>query len=459
MNSNQTQHISLGELAGRIQSTIESNLSADQWITAEISECKVNYSGHCYLELVERASNEPVPRAVCRGVIWARSYKIIAAYFKSQTGAELSSGMQVLVKCSVTYHPVYGLSLVISDIDPTYTLGQVERQKQMTIQRLTDEGVYDMNRQFVLPSVVQRVAVVSSEAAAGFQDFCKEIDRSRFAFEVELFAAVMQGAQAAESICEALERIEASEHDYDAVVIIRGGGSQNDLECFNDYRIALAITEMSYAVLTGIGHDKDVAVADLVANMMFKTPTAVATTMVEWGETLWQRLERASGAIETYARTVLTGESARIENLTLMLQQNSHEIAHRAEIGMRELHNALRQSLGQYTLRRTARLEWLAGQVTTIPQRVLAQQNARTEMLVERLSTSTTARLTNEARRIQMLAMGVESQNPRRILRRGYAIVRGGIRSVKELHQGDEITIELQDGLVETIVKRCQKNP
>ena len=269
-------HISLSELQALIKRGIDNAHPLPYWVTAEISELKVNYSGHCYIELVEKGGANHVPKAKASAVIWRSGYPMIASYFQGATGQVLAAGLKVLVKVVVSYHELYGLSLQITDIDPTYTLGDMERQRQETIRRLRQDGVFDMNRELPLPAAIQRIAVISSRNAAGYQDFMKEISSSPYGFEITLFDAFMQGAEAEESIVRALGEAADRADGFDALVLIRGGGSQSDLGCFNSYRLCCYLAQFPLPVIAGIGHDKDQSVADLVAAVSLKTPTAVA---------------------------------------------------------------------------------------------------------------------------------------------------------------------------------------
>lgn len=247
-------------------------------MTAEISELKVNYSGHCYLELVEKGGANHVPKAKISAVIWRSTYGMIASYFGAATGGQtLCAGLKVLVKALVSYHELYGLSLQITDIDPSYTLGDMELPSAgRRSEQLQRDGVFDMNRELPMPAVVQRLAVVSSRNAAGYQDFMKELSSGPYRFEVTLFDAFMQGAESEESIVRALETVADALDDFDAVVLIRGGGSQSDLGSFDSYRLCCHLAQFPLPVIAGIGHDKDRSVADLVAAVSLKTPTAVA---------------------------------------------------------------------------------------------------------------------------------------------------------------------------------------
>ena len=258
-------HITLSQLQRLVKETLHERFALPVWVSAEISEIKVNYSGHCYLELVEKGGDNGVPLAQSRAVIWRTAYPRIAGYFEAETGQRLAAGIKILAKVAVNYHELYGFSLQITDIDPTYTLGDMERQRQITIAQLQQEGVWDMNREAPMPVVVQRVAVVSSANAAGYQDFRKELAKSPYRFDVTLFDAFMQGAAAEESIVAALCAVAERMDEFDAVVLIRGGGSASDLNCFNAYRLCAHVAQFPLPILTGIGHDKDTSVADMVA--------------------------------------------------------------------------------------------------------------------------------------------------------------------------------------------------
>ena len=275
------RHITLRELQRLVRQTLDERFALPLWVSAEISEIKVNYSGHCYLELVEKGGDNGVPTAQARAVIWRSNYPRIAGYFEAETGQRLEAGIRILARVLVNYHELYGFSLQITDIDPSYSLGDMERQRQMTIAQLQRDGVWEMNREQPMPPIVQRVAVVSSANAAGYQDFCKELGKSPYRFHLTLFDAFMQGAAAEESIIGALCSVAERLGEFDAVVLIRGGGSRSDLNCFNAYRLCAHVAQFPLPVITGIGHDKDTSVADMVAHTALKTPTAVAGWLVE----------------------------------------------------------------------------------------------------------------------------------------------------------------------------------
>ena len=404
----ESQHITLRELQRRVKSVLEGQFALPLWVSAEISDLKVNYSGHCYLELVEKAEkggDNGVPTAQARAVIWKSHFPRIAAYFEAETGQRLAPGLKILAKVLVSYHELYGFSLQITDVDPSFTLGDLERQRQQTIAQLQQDGVWEMNRGVALPTVVQRVAVVSSAQAAGYQDFCKELAKSPYRFEVELFDAFMQGEAAEGSIIDALCRVADRLEEFDAVVIIRGGGSRSDLNCFNAYRLCSYVAQFPLPVITGIGHDKDTSVADMVAHTALKTPTAVAGWLVE----------RMSG-IEGW-----------LDNAALQLHDG-----------------VLRLTRAQQL-----RLEEMAGDLRHLPVGLIRQRRLELEGRSEAFRQAVGAFIRQEQQRIVTSAELIESRSPKRILRMGFAVVRGqgrAVRSIAEVTAGQRMEVEVADG-------------
>ena len=413
------KHITLSQLQQRIKIVIEQGLPLPLWVVAEIAECKVNYSGHCYLELVEkteatdnRATNS-VPKAQARAVIWRSQYAMLSAYFESQTGSRLAAGMKILAKVTVSFHELYGLSLQITDLDPSFTLGEVERQKQLTIKSLQADGVWDCNREVELPTLVQRLAVVSSASAAGYRDFCQELQRSSYAFRHTLFEAVMQGAAAEESICAALSVIAEREEEFDTVIIIRGGGSTSDLSCFNSYRICSYVAQFPLAVITGIGHDKDVSVADMVAHTPLKTPTAVAAWLDERMALLEGKIDEAAQLVTDAARAKTSAEQLRIER-------------------------------------------W-AGLIRELAKQMCERNHSRLTLLHEQLHSAAERTIERESSHLRLAVELVEAHNPQQILRRGFAVVRRSgkaMTNIEGVKCGEQIEIELIDGTLQAEVKK-----
>lgn len=277
------EKMTLLDLQERIKRGIEGAVPSVVWITAEIGELNSHYSGHCYLDLIDYKQGSRGVVAKARGVIWGSTFRALKPYFETVAGVALAKGLNVLVKVQVNFSPIYGLALNILDIDPSYTVGELELKRQQTIARLKEEGCMDMNSQLQLPALPRRIAVVSSRTAAGYRDFVKQLQDNEggFRFAVELFQAQMQGEEAPASVVAALEHIALREDEFDVAVIIRGGGAAMDLVCFDDYNLAVNIAQFPLPVITGIGHDHDFHIADMVAHTWLKTPTAVADFLIE----------------------------------------------------------------------------------------------------------------------------------------------------------------------------------
>lgn len=321
---NAIQHITLSQLQGRISIALADALPLPVWVCAEVADLKINASGHCYIELIEKNEKTGVTEAQARATIWRSQVASTIGRFERETGQRLTKGMKILFKATVQHHAVYGMSLQIQQIDALHTIGDMERRRQQTIEQLQKEGVWDMNRSQPMPLVVQRVAVISSATAAGYRDFMKELERSAYRIETELFEATMQGEKCDESIVAALYAVAGRAEEFDAVAIIRGGGSTSDLECYNSYLLAFAVTQFPLPVLTGIGHDKDTSVTDMVAHTPLKTPTAVAA----WIDL---RATDFDGALEYCAISLRDICRQATHTAALRLEQFSQEVRHLAE--------------------------------------------------------------------------------------------------------------------------------
>ena len=404
-------HLTLSQLQKLVKATLDEAFALPVWVSAEIAEIKINYSGHCYLELVEKGGDNGVPLSQARAVIWRTAYARIAGYFEAETGQRLAAGIRILARVMISYHELYGFSLNILDIDPTFTLGDMERQRQITIERLQREGVWDINRENPLPQVVQRIAIVSSRQAAGYQDFCKELGKSPYAFSLTLFDAFMQGAGAEDSIVAALDAVADRMDDFDAVVLIRGGGSASDLNCFNAYRLCAHVAQFPLPVVTGIGHDKDTSVADMVAHTALKTPTAVAGWLVG-------RMSETEGWLDCAA---------------LQLHDMTKAAMHASEVRLERLSGEVRRLSGELLTRQTLRLEHFTGLLPDAARDFLARQGVR---------------LGNAA---ELIA----GRSPERILRLGFAVLRAGGRAVTSagsVAEGEQVEIEVSDGKIDATV-------
>jgi len=278
-----TEKLSLTELQLIIRDSLYLSLPQMFWIIAEISEISVNSSGHCYLELIEKHPDEKNVSARIKGIIWSSRYSFIKSFFENITGEYLKSGLKILVKAKVEYHELYGLSLIISDIDPAFTIGEMAIKRQLVIKMLEQEGVFSMNKEIDFPLLPQKIVIISSKSAAGYSDFINQLNGNSFGyvFYTALIETPMQGTETEQGVISALDKIAVNSTLFDLVVIIRGGGSQTDLSWFDSYNIAYHVTQFPLPVITGIGHEKDMSVTDMVANKSLKTPTAVADFIID----------------------------------------------------------------------------------------------------------------------------------------------------------------------------------
>lgn len=430
-------HITLLELQSLIKRELERALPLTYWVAAEVSELKVNYSGHCYMQLVEKGGKKELAQAQASAVAWRSSWGAISSYFRTATGSDIAPGMKLLLRVAVGYHELYGLSLVISDIDPAYTLGDVEAQRQRTIQQLQDEGVFGMNRELPMPAFVQRVAVVSSRNAAGYQDFMHEIEASAYRFEVTLFDAFMQGEAAVDSIIAALDAVADDPERFDAVVVIRGGGSQSDLACFNNYRLCAHLAQFPLPVITGIGHDKDRSVADMVAAVELKTPTAVAAYLVELMAVEEEYLAAMHDRIVQYA-------SGRVEA--------EKQVVVRFSVDLLRVTAWMTRSMER-------RLDGLGAEVVHRQQAVLVRRRGRLEGLQTLLRERSGRAAEVQAGRLKLLASRLDGHDPQRIIALGFALVRAGGRTLKnsrDVEPGQRLEITLASGMIVANVEKTE---
>jgi exodeoxyribonuclease VII large subunit len=340
----QKSSIRLSDIQQRIKQTLESALTGSYWITAEINELKTNTAGHCYIELIEKDADTNALTAKANAIIWAYSFRLLKPYFETSTGCALAAGIRVLVKAAVQYHPLYGLSLLISDIDPAYTVGELEMLRRKTIARLREDGVFDMNRETLFPLLPQRIAVISSEQAAGYQDFMNHLHHNEYnyAFRTQLFPSLVQGTTAAQSIIANLSLINEQREAFDVVVIIRGGGSAADLACFDEYELAAHVAQFPLPVLTGIGHEKDESVVDLVAHTALKTPTAVADFLIDCVAEQENRLLELEDSMKNIVRQQIQAEQSRLENIVNRQKMAVRLCFQRAHFRLQVLEQAIR---------------------------------------------------------------------------------------------------------------------
>jgi len=428
-------HLTLYELNNLVRSSIDHTFKVAYWLLAELSEVSERHR-HCYVEFVQKDEHSGNLLAKARGQIWANRWAFIAPYFLRTTGRNLSVGMQVLVQVQVTFHELYGYSLNVLDIDPVYTLGDIARRRQEILRTLHDEGIDTMNKDLPLPMLLQRIAIISSPTAAGYEDFCIQLHSNPFslAFQTQLFPAVMQGNEVEQSVIHALDAIAECQELWDAVVIIRGGGASSDLSGFDTLELAENVAQFPLPIITGIGHERDDTVIDLVAHTRVKTPTAAATFIVnhqkqqaDWVETLADRLSTA--AIQT-----VTQKTDEIRLLTTRLP---------AAVFMRQGREA-------------ARLDRLAHVLQHTALQYIAARRGQVDLESHALRSALSAFLQTQHTHLQLAQHALEAADPIRILRLGYSITRlhgKALKDTRSLSSGDILETQLADGTILSKVK------
>lgn len=429
------RHLTLYELNGMVRQAIDRMLPDAYWVEAELSEVRES-RGHCYIELVQKdpAGNTPVARASAK--CWRQTWAVAQPYFERITGQTLHPGMKVLLKVYAQFHEAFGFSWIITDIDPQYTLGDMARKRQEIIRQLKAEGVFDLNRELALPLFAQRIAVISSATAAGYGDFCNQLADNAygFSFTTRLFAAQMQGEQVENSIVTALNTIFRHWEDYDCVVIIRGGGATSDMSGFDSLMLAENVANFPLPVITGIGHDRDECILDMVAHTRVKTPTAAAAFLIAHLQQVAERIAAAEQKIVNTVRARMEREQLRLESLSSHLPVLFTVVKTRQEA-----------RIGRAEERMTAAV---ARQLTDERHR-LDQQAAAIRPILERI-------LTAERHRLEMLQQRTQTLDPQRLLQRGYSITLKDGRAVRDpqaLKPGDSIETRVEKGIIQSIIQ------
>jgi exodeoxyribonuclease VII large subunit len=427
------------------------------WVVAEINELQVNSAGHCFMELIEKAPQGGQITAKARANIWAYHFKMLSPYFETMTRRRLAAGLKVMLQVSVEFHELFGMSLQVTDINPTFTVGDLAMQRQAVIRQLMDEGVFDMNRELELPDLPQRIAVISSETAAGYGDFIDQLHRnpSGYAFRHTLFQAIVQGNEAETSIIRALEQVFERGDEFDAVTLIRGGGSQSDLSCFNSYRVASCLAQFPLPVITGIGHDRDETIADLVACIPLKTPTAVAEFLVNRAMTLDGSLQELARQLVAATEYAISRPAARWQQLSQRLQTIMHSYVRIQDREIHVLQLRLTKAVQALLLQKKQEQKQLAVHLQIATGKFLQQQNAGIPALHTRLGKFANMVLSHNKGRIAWLEDKMRLLDPVNLLRRGYSITLANgktVRSAQTLEKGQYIETILYDGKLESIV-------
>ena len=383
----------------------------EYWVEAELSECRES-RGHCYMELIQKDEQTATPVAKASAKCWANKWLAIRPYFERTTGQALHAGMKVLLQVYPQFHEAYGFSWIVNDIDPTYTIGDMARKRQEIIKKLKDEGVFDLQKELQLPLFCQHIAVISSQTAAGYGDFCNQLADNPygFQFETQLFPAIMQGEGVEQSIIDALERIYNT--DFDCVVIIRGGGATSDMSGFDTLALAENVANFPIPIITGIGHDRDESILDMVSHTRVKTPTAAAALLIDHLKVVLDTLIDSQNRITRYTQQRLT---------------------------------ALKSQL--------ATIQELIPRIFPV---IKAQQEAKLNTIEQKLPLLASQRLTTEHHRLELINEKLKALDPTLLLARGYSITLHNGKAVKDattLHEGDEIETRLAKGKITSVVK------
>lgn len=443
----------LYNLSLSLQSCVKTNFPGSVWVIAEISSLGENgASGHCYLELVDLDPDTHRQRAKMRATIWARSVARVFQTFRSATGVDLQAGLTVQVLATLEYSPVFGFSLNITDIDGTYTAGEMAVKRRQTLAQLAKDGVMEMNRSLERPSLPRRIAVISSPTAAGYEDFMKQISgaKERFSLQIGLFEAVMQGEQAPLSIVDALGLILASEREWDVVVIIRGGGAKLDLACFDDYTLASHVAQFPLPVYAGIGHERDSSVVDIVANATLKTPTATAEFIKSFFVEREQALLDAVQFLAQGVRTALDGNRVALRQVS----DNVYVGAKRhLAVRMVEVLSIARQfAVGSEGILQLCgqELQGVYGRLEQGFERMLEKSITGVQRAAESLAMGVFQRLGECREALGVMSERLTQQRPDSILERGYVRVeRDGGRAIGrsvEVRSGEEVRLRWKDG-------------
>lgn len=452
------QAISLYELNNLIRGVLEDTLPETFWIRAETSDVRVNQNGHCYLEFIEKDNKGRTLIAKARGMIWSNTFFMLKAYFEKATNQTFGSGIKVLVQVSVEFHELYGFSLTVHDIDPSYTLGDQALNRAAILKQLEEEGVLNMNKELELPVPVSRIAIISSPTAAGYEDFLEQLNNNAygFVFYAKLFPAIMQGDRTEESIISALERIYEYLDCFDVVVIIRGGGATSDLSSFDSYLLAASCAQFPLPIITGIGHERDDTVLDIVAHTRAKTPTAVAEFLISNMAEIALELDDTTQSIVSLVTQRLQEEAVRLsvfETKNSFILKNWYKEQNTI---LSSAKNVLSRNLLRTDKENKSKLAVLESVLIKESQQIIKDSQNHFFSIENSLKRITQQSFKNETIRLNAFEKHLALASPENILKKGYTLtMKAGkvIKQSKALKKGDEVAIVFSDGEIKSIVE------
>ncbi len=426
--------LTLYELNQLVRETLQIEMPDEYWVEAELSEVR-EVRGHCYMELIQKDLFNHTPIARASAKCWKNTWMKIGPKFEHVTRQPLHVGLQVLLKVRADFHEAYGFSWIISDIDPTFTLGDMAKKRQEIIRQLKEEGVYDLQKELQLPLFAQRIAVISSENAAGYGDFCNQLANNddNLKFYIRLFPAIMQGEQVEQSIISALNQINERLDDFDVVVIIRGGGATADLSGFDTLSLAENVANFPLPIITGIGHERDESVLDMISHTRVKTPTAAASFLIEHLSHVYERVENCRSEISHLVSRRMEVEKMRLEKLAEKIPVLFSLVKSRQEMFLEKCNSRIVYAVREILTTQTYRLEQLNMKFAPLKDHVF----------------------TRERHRLELLSHRIEALDPALLLKRGYSItLHNGmsVRNPDELCNGDEIETRVEKGKVKSVV-------
>ncbi|MCD7848272.1 MAG: exodeoxyribonuclease VII large subunit [Parabacteroides sp.] len=431
------QELSLLELNNRVKGAVLNAFPETCWVRAEMSDVRTNAaSGHCYLEFIEKNPVTGQLVAKARGSIWAKTFRMLKPYFEMETGQRFASGLKVLVKVSIEFHELYGYNLTVLDIDPAYTVGDMIRKRMEIIRQLKEEGVFTLNKELPLPTLPKRIAVITSPTAAGYEDFLNQLanNKAGYPFYTKLFSALMQGERTEESVIAALDRVYRHIDCFDVVVIIRGGGATSDLSSFDSYLLAANCAQFPLPVITGIGHERDDTILDMVAHTRMKTPTAVAEFLIGQMDKVADELDALQQAVCMLSNDILL----RQKNFLQLLGSRLPALA----VNRIERNRSLLQRLG--------------GQLPAMASSLLQRRASSLDTLQLHLKNRVETKLTEQNHFIQLTEQFVKMASPDYVLKRGYSLTLKDGKIIKQaagLNKGDELTTRFADGEIRSTIK------
>ena len=432
------KHITLSTLNRLVSEALSAELEETYWIIAEISEMRIAANGHCYMELIEKDETTGKLQAKASAHIWKFALKLIKSDFEKQTGQRLSTGLKILIAVEPTFHELYGYSLNIIDIDPTYTLGDISRHRQEIIRQLEADGVLTLNKELPLKRPTLRIAVVSSSTAAGYEDFIHQLKNTSFRFVTKLFPAVMQGEDIEDSIIAALDDIAAQASAWDCVCILRGGGAVSDLQGFESYKLAANVAQFPLPVLTGIGHERDETVLDIVAHTHLKTPTATAAFLIDQAQAEIETIKDLEAYIYNNIAKTISQRQAEFEKLSYRVSAYSSQFCNRASNTLSHIYERIK----------------LKG------RNRIAKEHTRNEILADSIPRLVKFALERSRNLIALTEQKIKMASPERILSLGYSITSHNghiLTDIAKLNEGDMIETHVANGKIISRIEQTTK--